>query len=155
MIRFVRRPVLLLLLVTVACAGPPKAKTPDERVHTFADIPIKELRAHPEDYVGAVFEEKFVFLRIWWSRDRARPGVQFLDLPTHFTARIAAAPTTIARIEFPPEADPLFEHRRDGTDVRLRVRFLSIYPASRSPVFAFEEILPNQRPGSDLEYLQR
>jgi hypothetical protein len=147
--------IYLSVLMVVACSAPRQAARQAEPVYTFADIPVKELQAHPEAHTGEVFEEQFTFLQVWWSRDRARPGVQFLDLPTHFSARIAASPIHIARIEFPPEVDPLFEHRRDGTDLRLRVRFLRVYPTNRAPIFAFEKILPNQRPGSDLEYLQR
>jgi len=145
---------LLLLLLTVACAAHRPAP-PEVPAHTFKEVPVQELRAHPDRYVGMVFEEKFTFMRIWWGKERPHGKQQTLDLPTHFTARIAASPLYTARIEFPVAADPLFEHRRDGTDVRLRVRFLRLHPASRAPIFAFERILPATKPGSDLDYLRR
>ncbi len=150
-----RHPLALLplLALTLACAASQPAPAPP--AHTFKEIPVQELRAHPERYVGTVFEEKFTFMRVWWGKERRHGKQQTLDLPTHFTARIAASPLYMARIEFPPEADPLFEHRRDGTDLRLRVRFLRLHPASRTPVFAFEKLLPATKPGSDLDYLRR
>jgi hypothetical protein len=123
--------------------------------HTFKDVSIQQLRHAPERYVGSVFEERFVFSHIWWSRDRQRPGQPTLDLPTHFTARVVASPAYVARIEFSPEADALFEPMRDGTTVRLRVRFLRLHPANGSPVFAFEKLLPDAAPPSDLDYLRR
>jgi hypothetical protein len=122
---------------------------------TFEEVSIRELRRQPERYAGAIFDEEFVFNRIWWGDDRKRPGQPSLDLPTHFTARVVASPSYVARIEFPLQADPIFEPMRDGTKVRLRVRFLRLHPANRSPVFAFEELLPRASPGTDLDYLQR
>lgn len=96
-----------------------------------------------------------MFTRIWWSHDRKRPGQPSLDLPTHFAARCVASPAYVVRIEFPPAADPIFEPMRDGTNVRLRVRFLRLHPANRSPVFAFERLLPRAVPATDLDYLRR
>lgn len=123
--------------------------------HTFKEISIRQLRSDPDRYAGTIFDEEFVFTRIWWSHDRKRLGQPSLDLPTHFTARSVASPAYVVRIEFPPAADAIFEPLRDGTDVRLRVRFLRLHPANRSPVFAFEQRLPRASPASDLEYLRR
>jgi len=147
--------LLPLLALTLACATHPPAAVPEPPAHTFKEVAVQELRAHPERYAGLVFEERFTFQRIWWGKERPHGKEQTLDLPTHFTARIVAAPLYMARIEFPAAADPLFEHRRDGTDVRLRVRFLRLHPASQTPVFAFEALLPATKPGSDLDYLHR
>ncbi len=146
--------LLPLLALILACAAH-RPTPPEATVHTFKEVPVTELRAHPERYVGMVFEGRFTFQRVWWGKDRPHGKQQTLELPTHFTARIHASPLYIARIEFPASADPLFEHRRDGTDLRLRVRFLRLHPASRAPVFAFERILPATKPGSDLDYLRR
>jgi hypothetical protein len=150
-----------LLVVLALAASPPAggtapATTPSPAaVHTFKDVSVQALRRDPERYAGTVFEEAFVFSRIWWSRDRARPQQPALELPTHFTARIVAAPAYVARIEFPPAADAVFEPMRDGTTIRLRVRFLRLHPANGTPVFAFEALLPRAAPGSDLDYLRR
>jgi len=154
------RAVAILLLTAIPCAAtdasPPPSPQPSAAVaHTFKDVSIQQLRHNPERYIGTVFEEGFVFSQIFWSRDRRRPGQPALDLPTHFTARIVASPAYVARIEFPPEADSVFEPMRDGTTVRLRVRFLRLHPANRSPVFAFEKLLPNASIPSDLDYLRR
>ncbi len=149
-----RLPLLVVILsVGLACAAPKPAPRPP--AHTFKEVPVRELRAHPERYRGMVFEEGFTFLRVWWGKERPHGKQQTLDYPTHFAARIKASPLYIAHIEFPPSMDPLFEHRRDGTDLRLRVRFLGLRPTSRTPVFALEEVLPAVQPGSDLEYLRR
>ncbi len=155
-----RRILMILFLAAMPYAaagqsptGAPAATPAPPR--TFKDVSVQQLRREPERYVGTVFEERFVFSRIWWSRDRQRPHQPVLDLPTHFTARIVASPAYVARIEFPPAADAVFEPMRDGTTVRLRVRFLRLHPASRSPVFAFEQLLPEGPPSSDLDYLRR
>jgi len=153
------RAIVIILLAATPCAATDASPTPSPQpstvAHTFKDVSIQQLRRDPERYVGTVFEERFVFSRIWWSRDRQRPGQPALDLPTHFTARIVASSSYVARIEFPPEADAVFEHTRDGTTMRLRVRFLRLHPANRSPVFAFEQRLPDASPPSDLDYLRR
>jgi hypothetical protein len=145
--------LLACLSLLTACARKPVSPAPVV-VHTFADVPVRELRSHPDAHVGEVFDERFVFFRIWWSHDRKRPGKPSLDLPTHFNARIAAAPAYTARIEFPPVADSLFENMREGTDVRLRVRFLRLHPASYTPVFAFEKLLPAAPAPSPVDQLR-
>ena len=111
---------LAALALGAGCAqrrppAPPPPPAPVETAQTFADIPVQKLRADPDAYVGTVFDETFVFSRVWWGRDRKRPGKPALDIPTHFTARVTASPVHMARIEFPPEADPLFEDMRAGT----------------------------------------
>ncbi len=155
-----RLPIIILFLAAMPCAATDLSPTAAPAAtpaapHTFKDVSVQQLRSEPERYVGTVFDERFVFSRIWWSRDRQRPHQPVLDLPTHFTARIVASPAYVARIEFPPAADAVFEPMRDGTTVRLRVRFLRLHPASRSPVFAFEKLLPEGPPSSDLDYLRR
>jgi hypothetical protein len=154
------RAIPLLLLAAIPCAATDASPNPSPQpstaiTRTFKDVSVQQLRHDPERYVGTVFEERFVFSHIFWSRDRQRRGQPALDLPTHFTARIVASPAYVARIEFPPAADSVFEPMRDGTTVRLRVRFLRLHPANRSPVFAFEKLLPNPPPSSDLDYLRR
>jgi len=143
--------------VTTGTVTPPAPGTPfpAPAAHSFKEISIRRLRIDPAPYVGTIFDEEFVFTRIWWSHDRQRPGQPSLDLPTHFTARSVASPAYVVRIEFPPAADPLFEPMRDGTNVRLRVRFLRLHPANRSPVFAFEKQLSRAGPATDLDYLRR
>ena len=160
----VRPAILIFLLAAIPCAAAGASPTAAASAapqatpaapHRFKDVSIQQLRHDPERYAGTVFEECFVFSHIWWSRDRQRPGQPALDLPTHFTARVVAAPAYVVRIEFPREADALFEPMRDGTTVRLRVRFLRLHPANRTPVFAFEKLLPSAAPSSDLDYLRR
>lgn len=135
--------VALALAATLGCHGatsaPAPAPTPRAEAapaRTFAEVPVKSLQNDPATHVGEVFEERFVFFRIWWSADRARPNQLTTDLPTHFEARIAAAPLYAARIEFPPTDDALVERWREGSELCLRVRFLRLHEASRSPVFA-------------------
>jgi hypothetical protein len=140
-------PLALVVLVAVcgcALAGSRRAQ-PAVPARTFVEVSVPELRAHPDAHVGDLFEERFTFLRVWWSRDRARPNRQALDLPTHFEARVVAAPLYVVRIEFPPEADAQFERTPEGTDLRLRVRFLRLHAANGAPVFALERTLPDDR----------
>jgi hypothetical protein len=144
--------VFLIGALTIVCGCSDSHQSPAQ---TFAAVSVQELRSHPDAHEGEVFAERFTFNRIWWGRDRARAGQPALDLPTHFTARIAAAPLYVARIEFPPDADATFENMRQGTDVRLQVRFLRLHAASQSPVFALEKVLPMAAPSSDLEHLRQ
>jgi hypothetical protein len=140
------RTLALTLLVAIAgCPAPhgPGGPRPAAVLHSFADVPITELRAHPAAHIGQVFRERFTFFRVWWSHDRARPHQMATDLPTHFEARIVAAPLYVARIEFPTDDDGLFEPMREGTELCLQVRFLRLHPASASPVFAFERQAPS------------
>ncbi len=135
--------VALVLVAALGCRGSatPPAPTPTPRAdaapaRTFTDVSVKALQSDPGAHVGEVFEERFVFFRVWWSTDRARPHQLTTELPTHFEARIAAAPLHAARIEFPPADDALVERWREGTELCLRVRFLRLQETSRSPVFA-------------------
>ena len=139
------------LVATVGCRA---SDTPDGHVPrppvTFADVPVRALQQDPSAHVGDVFRERFLFFRVWWSPDRARPNQLTTDLPTHFEARIAAAPLYVARIEFPAAEDARFAGMRDGTELCLRVRFLRVQPVSGSPVFALEsadEHCPDPRRG--------
>lgn len=132
-----------VLAAALGCRGatsdPAPAATPAADAapaRTFADVPVKSLQSDPAAHAGEIFEERFVFFRVWWSRDRARPNQLTTDLPTHFEARIAAAPLYAARIEFPATDDALVERWREGTELCLRVRFLRLHETSRSPVFA-------------------
>jgi hypothetical protein len=135
--------------------APPVPQASAAPALSFADVPVADLRAAPDRHVGEVFEERFTFLQVWWGRERRRPGKQFLDLPTHFTARVKAAPLSIARIEFPPAADTLFETLPSGTDVLLRVRFVGLHEPGKSPIFRFERLLPARRARSALDELRR
>lgn len=135
--------VVLALVAALGCRGSatPPSPTPTPRAdaapaRTFADVSVRALQSDPGAHVGEVFEERFVFFRVWWSTDRARPHQLTTELPAHFEARIAAAPLHAARIEFPPADDALVERWREGTELCLRVRFLRLQETSRSPVFA-------------------
>lgn len=134
----------LLPLVAVFAVGcRPSASTEGDAPHasavqSFAAIPVQRLQRDAAAHVGDVFLERFLFFRVWWSPDRARPHERTTDLPTHFEARIVAAPLYVARIEFPPAQDERFAAMREGTELCLRVRFLRTQPVSGSPVFALE-----------------
>lgn len=131
----------IALVVALGCTRPSSEPAPAPTAdatpaRTFADVPIRTLQHDPAGHVGDVFEERFLFSRVWWSADRAHPNQLTTELPTHFEARIAGAPLYAARIEFAPTDDTLVSHWRDGTELCLRVRFLRIHEASGSPVFA-------------------
>lgn len=133
--------ILSALVAMPGCTRPASEPAPAPTAgaappRTFADVPIRTLQSDPAAHVGDVFEERFVFFRVWWGADRARPNQLTTDLPTHFEARVAASPLYAARIEFPPADDALVEHWREGTELCLRVRFLRLHETSRSPVFA-------------------
>ena len=132
----------LLLVVVVGCRTP-AATEPEHRGEraplSFSDVPVRSLQTEPTAHVGDVFVERFIFFRAWWSPDRARPHQRTTELPTHFEARIVAAPLYVARIEFPASEDDRYDAMRDGTELCLRVRFLRLQPVSDSPVFALED----------------
>ncbi len=143
MTRHCRRAGVLLVLVAIAGC---RTRSADDGqlsngrpVLSFAEVPVRALHADPAAHVGDVFLERFLFSRVWWSPDRARPHQRTTELPTHFEARIVAAPLYVARIEFPPTDDGVFESMRESTELCLRVRFLRLQPVSGSPVFALED----------------
>lgn len=133
------------LVAALGCHGAPSTPEPSAGpspaldaapIRTFAEVPVRVLQNDPAAHAGEAFEDRFVFFRVWWGADRARPNQLTTDLPTHFEARIAAAPLYAARIEFPPADDALVGQWREGTELCLRVRFLRLHETSRSPVFA-------------------
>jgi hypothetical protein len=137
-----RAPLVALLLAVVVGCRTPAATEPEPRTDSaplsFSDVPVRALQTDPAAHVGDVFVERFLFFRVWWSPDRARPHQRTTELPTHFEARIVAAPLYVARIEFPASEDDRYDAMRDGTELCLRVRFLRLQPVSDSPVFALE-----------------
>ncbi len=148
-----RRAWLAAVALLVGCHGSEPASPPSRAARpplTFADVSVRALQAEPAAHVGDVFRERFLFFRVWWSPDRARPNQLTTDLPTHFEARIATAPLYVARIEFPASEDARFASLHEGTELCLRVRFLRLQPVSNSPVFAYEGEsgdCPAPRPG--------
>lgn len=122
--------------VAVGCRS--REQPPTRPALTFHDVTVQALQQDPTGHTGDVFVERFLFSRVWWGPDRAHANQLSTDLPTHFEARVVAAPIYVARIEIPASKDDRFAAMREGTELCLRVRFLRVQQVSNSPVFAYE-----------------
>jgi hypothetical protein len=135
---------LLLLVAGLTGAGcttaPPwKQISPDEKVYTMLDIPLRRIHQHPEEYLGTVFEDQFKFYRIYHSKEDADPDIrgQVILGKTHFTARPVKQYLQAVQIQITPAQEAWIRKqgivRQDA--IRARVRFVGIAPGE---ALAFE-----------------
>lgn len=136
---------LAALLAMAGCAAPPAASSPwvkagpGVEIHGSLDVPFAELQHEPEKYVGAVFEDRFKFYRIYHDKQDADPAQrgQVILGETHFTARPVAQPLNLIQVVITPAQEAwIREHGIERQDaIRLRVRFKGLAPGS---ALAFE-----------------
>jgi hypothetical protein len=136
---------LAALLAMAGCSAPPQASSPWVKVdpgveiHDSLDVPFAEFQEDPEKYVGAVFEDRFKFYRIYHDKQDADPALrgQVILGETHFTARPVAQPLNMIQVVITPSQEAwLREHGIERQDaIGLRVRFMGLAPGS---ALAFE-----------------
>jgi len=143
------------LLGLSGCTGPRPASSPwvqvgpKVEVHDSLDIPLSKFQEEPEKYVGAVFEDRFKFYRIYHARLDADPALrgQVILGETHFTARPVAQPLSMIQVVITPAQETwIREHGIERQDaIRLRVRFKGLAPGS---ALAFELLEVIQTPAN-------
>jgi len=138
--------VIIALLGTAGCqsSSPWIPISPQEKVYGMLDIPLRNLHAQPQDYVGTVFEDQFKFYRVYHDKEDADPALrgQVIVGETHFTARPVKQYLQVVQIQITPAQEVwIVEHGIQRQDaIRLRVRFNGIAPGG-ALAFQLLEIL--------------
>ncbi len=107
--------------------------SPETKVYTMRDVPIVELRRESEKYIGAAFQGRFKFYRIYQGIEsvaEVKDRSQIVLGKTHFTARPIDQYGHVIRIRITPQQHEWFKsngiERQDIINAKVRFAGVSV-----------------------------
>lgn len=130
---------VIMITGLAGCSGPWIQAEGERATHSSLDIPLARLRAHPDEYIGMVFEDHFKFYHIYHDRQTAdlENREQVIAGRTHFTARPVTQYMYVVQIQITPRQEAWLRKQgiRRQDVVKAKVRYAGLAPGE---ALAFE-----------------